>query len=303
MNDEILQGYSISDYLAATENKGWNPDTRRYYTNCLHDLLAFTVQHGVPTPKTMAEWEQSLEQVYTRSAVNVHLAAANNYFKWCGRYDLLRGHTRVTEEQERSPTLTRTEYLKLLRTARSLGKHRIYLLIKLFATTGVPIQCLNQVTAELVKQGSGTLKYRDGAFGFRCPPALQQELLAYMAENGIYRGPVFITRTGHAQPAQPVQGNTAAGGRPACSPAPADVRPDAGNGAGGHRLAAERHGGARCIAQSGKLQNILLAEAMLRQLFLEQDIEIIRCQRQRGGCRLFILSEPTILEETKGGIL
>ena len=198
MNDEILQGYSISDYLAATENKGWNPDTRRYYTNCLHDLLAFTVQHGVPTPKTMAEWEQSLEQVYTRSAVNVHLAAANNYFKWCGRYDLLRGHTRVTEEQERSPTLTRTEYLKLLRTARSLGKHRIYLLIKLFATTGVPIQCLNQVTAELVKQGSGTLKYRDGAFGFRCPPALQQELLAYMAENGIYRGPVFITRTGQA---------------------------------------------------------------------------------------------------------
>ena len=57
MNDEILQGYSISDYLAATENKGWNPDTRRYYTNCLHDLLAFTVQHGAPTPKTMAEWE------------------------------------------------------------------------------------------------------------------------------------------------------------------------------------------------------------------------------------------------------
>lgn len=195
MNDEILQGYSISDYLAATENKGWNPDTRRYYTNCLHDLLAFTVQHGAPTPKTMAEWEQSLEQVYTRSAVDVHLAAANNYFKWCGRYDLLRGHTRIKAEQERSPTLTRTEYLKLLRAARSLGKHRIYLLIKLFATTGVPIQCLNQVTAELVKQGSGTLNYRDGTFRFRCPPALQQELLANMAQNGIYRGPVFITRT------------------------------------------------------------------------------------------------------------
>ena len=196
MNDEILQGYPISDYIETTANKRWKPDTRRYYTNCLQDLLTFTERHGEPTPASMAEWEQSLEQEYTRSAVNVHLAAANNYFKWCGRYDLLRGHTRVTEEQERSPTLTRTEYLKLLRTARSLGKHRIYLLIKLFATTGVPIQCLNQVTAELVKQGSGTLKYRDGAFGFRCPPALQQELLAYMAQNGIYRGPVFITRTG-----------------------------------------------------------------------------------------------------------
>ena len=200
MNDEILQGYPISDYIETTANKRWKPDTRRYYTNCLQDLLTFTERHGEPTPASMAEWEQSLEQEYTRSAVNVHLAAANNYFKWCGRYDLLRGHTRAgpkaSEDQEPTPTLTRTEYMKLLRAARSLGKHRIYLLIKLFATTGVPIQCLNQVTAELVKQGSGTLNYRDGTFRFRCPPALQQELLAYMAQNGIYRGPVFITRTG-----------------------------------------------------------------------------------------------------------
>ena len=156
MNDEILQGYPISDYIETTANKRWKPDTRRYYTNCLQDLLTFTERHGEPTPASMAEWEQSLEQEYTRSAVNVHLAAANNYFKWCGRYDLLRGHTRAgpkaSEDQEPTPTLTRTEYMKLLRAARSLGKHRIYLLIKLFATTGVPIQCLNQVTAELVKQ-------------------------------------------------------------------------------------------------------------------------------------------------------
>lgn len=201
MNDEILQGYPISDYIETTANKRWKPDTRRYYTSCLQDLLTFTERHGEPTPASMAKWEQSLEQEYTRSAVNVHLAAANNYFKWCGRYDLLRGHTRAgpraAENQEPTPTLTRTEYMKLLRAARSLGKHRIYLLIKLFATTGVPIQCLNQVTAELVKQGRGTLRYRDGTFQFQCPSVLQQELLAYMAENGIYRGPVFITRTGH----------------------------------------------------------------------------------------------------------
>lgn len=197
MNDEILQGYPISDYIATTANKGWKPDTRRYYTNCLHDLLAFTEQHGAPTPEKIAEWEKSLEKVYARSAVNVHLAAANNYFKWCGRYDLLRRHTRGRDEQEAMPNLTRTEYVKLLRAARGLGKHRLYLLIKLFATTGVPIQCLDQVTAELIKQGSGTLHFRDGTFQFQCPSVLQKELLDYMAESGIYRGPVFITRTGH----------------------------------------------------------------------------------------------------------
>lgn len=197
MNDEILQGYSIQAFLQSEQSSKWNPDTRRCYSNCLHELLRFCQETGAPTPELLHRWQQTLQGSYKRTAVNVRVAAANNYFRWCGRPDLLQRQPRTGDDAgPEPPALSRTEYLKLLRAARSLGKHRIYLLIKLFATTGVPIQCLNQVTAELVKQGSGTLKYRDGAFGFRCPPALQQELLAYMAQNGIYRGPVFITRTG-----------------------------------------------------------------------------------------------------------
>lgn len=196
MDDEILKGYPISQFLQTAESQGWNPDTRRYYTNCLHDLLTFLSRRGDPTPDLMTEWEQQLQQNYTRSAVNVHLAAANNYFKWCGRYDLLRGHTKAQRDVQKTPTLTRPEYLKLLRTARSLGKHRTYLLIKLFASTDVPLQCLDQVTVELIQKGHGTLQHRGNRMEFYCPPALQRELLEYMALNGIYRGPVFITRSG-----------------------------------------------------------------------------------------------------------
>ena len=197
MNDEILQGYSIQAFLQSEQSSKWNPDTRRCYSNCLHELLRFCQETGAPTPELLHRCQQTLQGSYKRTAVNVRVAAANNYFRWCGRPDLLQRQPRTGDDAgPEPPALSRTEYLKLLRAARSLGKHRIYLLIKLFATTGVPIQCLNQVTAELVKQGSGTLNYRDGAFRFRCPPALQQELLAYMAQNGIYRGPVFITRTG-----------------------------------------------------------------------------------------------------------
>ena len=196
MNDEILQGCAISDFLETEESKGWNPDTRRYYANCLHDLLDYTAQHGAPTPELLERWERQLQTAYAPSAVNVHLAAANNYFKWCGRYDLLRGHTKAKPRGEPTPTLTRAEYLKLLGTARRLGRHRIYLLIKLFATTDLPLQCLEQATAELVQAGRGTLHSRGNPIEFYCPPALQRELLDYMAENGIYHGPVFITRGG-----------------------------------------------------------------------------------------------------------
>lgn len=196
MTDEILPGYAISRFLETEESQSWASDTRRYYSNCLHDLLLFSREHGPLTSHSLDAWERKLETAYACSGVNVHLAAANNYFKWCGRYDLLRVHAKAEPDKKASPVLTRAEYLKLLRTARSLGKHRTYLLIKLFATTDLPLQCLEQVTAELIKTGRGTLQFRSNAIEFYCPAALRRELVEYMALNGIYRGPVFITRGG-----------------------------------------------------------------------------------------------------------
>ena len=195
MDDEILKGYPISDFLQSEKCAGWNPDTRRYYTNCLQDLLAFTRQHGEPTEQLLTQWVDRLQKTYGRKTVNVHIAAANQYFRWCGRLDLLREHIKSeTTTDPPTPTVTRAEYLKLLRAARALGKQRTYLLIKLFATTDLPLQCLDQVTAEIVKAGQGTLDYHGVTIDFRCPPPLQRELLDYMARNGVYRGPVFVTR-------------------------------------------------------------------------------------------------------------
>lgn len=195
MDDEILKGYPISDFLQSEKCAGWNPDTRRYYTNCLQDLLAFTRQHGEPTEQLLTDWVNHLKQTYGCKTVNVHIAAANQYFRWCGRLELLREHIKSeTTTDPPTPTVTRAEYLKLLRAARALGKQRTYLLVKLFATTDLPLQCLDQVTAEIVKAGQGTLDYHGVTIDFRCPPPLQRELLDYMARNGVYRGPVFVTR-------------------------------------------------------------------------------------------------------------
>lgn len=197
MNDEILTGYSIAEFLQTDKCGKWNPDTRRCYTNCLLDLLTFVQQHGTLTPELLAEWKEHLCQSYGRTSLNVHIAAANNYFRWCKRYDLLSEHAKAENLTEKAtPALTRVEYLKLLRAARTIGKHRSYLLTKLFATTDLPLQCLDQITVELVRQGQGTLRYRGNSFEFRCPRGLQQELLGYVSHNEIYQGPVFIGRNG-----------------------------------------------------------------------------------------------------------
>lgn len=196
LNDEIVRGFSLSAFLQSEKSSRWNEETRRCYTNILQDLLEFTRIHGEPTPQRIAQWQAELEKSYSRGAVNVHLTAANNYFKWCGRYDLLCVHAKPAQDEPPSPALTRSEYIQLLRAARSLDKRRTYLLIKLFATTDLPLQCLDQVTADLIRQGNGTLHYRSRTIPFHCPAFLQQELLSYMTLNGIYHGPVFVTRRG-----------------------------------------------------------------------------------------------------------
>ena len=195
MDAEILKGYPISAFLQSEKCASWHPDTRRYYGNCLQDLLAYTRRHGEPTEQCLSDWIAHLGQSYGRKAINVHISAANQYFRWCGRLELMRGHIKSeTATDPPTPTVTRAEYIKLLRAARALGKQRTYLLIKLFATTDLPVQCLHQVTAELIQAGRGILDCHGMAIDFRCPPSLQRELLDYMVQNGVYRGPVFVTR-------------------------------------------------------------------------------------------------------------
>ena len=191
----ILPGYALEDFLCAPENKAWSAETRDTYRRALQELYAYLQANGPPGRDTLAAWRQHLQgQGYRPRSINTRISAANNYFRWCGRYDLAMRHS--TPNEPETPQLTRAEYLRLLCTARRKGEHRLYLLVKLFATTGLPLQCLPQVTAELVRQGGGTLQLHSSTTPLRIPPCLQGELLAYMQKCGIAAGPVFITNRG-----------------------------------------------------------------------------------------------------------
>lgn len=90
--------------------------------------------------------------------------------------------------------LTRSEYLRLLSTARALRQERVYLLIKLFTSTGLPVHELEQVTVEAA--GEGVLLLPGEAMPQRLPDCLRRELLDYARRRGISSGPIFVTRTG-----------------------------------------------------------------------------------------------------------
>ena len=65
------------------------------------------------------------------------MSAANSFLEWLGcREFQLTG--RLSCGRDAQLELTRSEYLRLLSTARALRQERVYLLIKLFTSTGLP---------------------------------------------------------------------------------------------------------------------------------------------------------------------
>ena len=92
--------------------------------------------------------------------------------------------------------MTRNEYLRMLQTARTLGRERVYLLVKLFATTGFPLQELPKVTVEAVQEGAAEAESNGVTQTIHFPDFLREELLEYIRRKGILSGPVFLTRSG-----------------------------------------------------------------------------------------------------------
>ena len=86
--------------------------------------------------------------------------------------------------------------MRLLQTATFLGRERVYLLVKLFGNTDMPVQELPKLTAETVREGKVTVLNKGINQVVRLPACLQNELISYTDRQGIVSGPVFLTRKG-----------------------------------------------------------------------------------------------------------
>ncbi len=188
---EDLQKF-FEDFVDMNRSKGtirfYQRKLRRFYEDLPEDK---TIRYG-----TLKKWQESLlRDGYTPGTVNSFLSAANAYLDYIGHREYqLAGQ--LKEEKPPMPELSRAEYLHLLQTAKLLNKEKVYLLIKLFASTGLYAQELPEVTVEAVREGKiicGQNKYKQIV---TIPSCLKKELLNFANKNGILSGPIFQARDG-----------------------------------------------------------------------------------------------------------
>lgn len=186
----------VCRYLDSLAARGRRRETIQVYRPELEAFYHFLPEDKRVAADTLELWRAALlREGYSPGTANTHVSAANGLLAYLGRRDLqLIGQ--LDTEEEIQPELSRTEYLRLLATARNLGRERTYLMVKVFALTGIRVSELNRVTVRAVEEGR-VLTACDGRAQYVLIPAcLRKELTVYLRRVGITAGPVFVTRSG-----------------------------------------------------------------------------------------------------------
>lgn len=196
-----LEGIPVSQedierFLTAYEELDRAEGTVQFYQRKLRRFYQDLPEDKVIRHDTMKNWQEKLLQDgYAPGSVNAFLSAANSYLDYIGHREYqLAGQ--LKEEKAPQPELSRAEYLHLLRTAKALGKERVYLLVKVFASTGLFAQELPEVTIEAVLEGKIVCDQNKYKQMVTIPVCIQKELLHYAQKNSIRSGPIFLTRDG-----------------------------------------------------------------------------------------------------------
>ena len=185
--------HQIQDYLDSLTNKGRVPATREQYGRVLELFYEALPADKVVTLRAIATWrDQLLEQGYARGTINSRLSVVNNFLEFLGHRELQLKDFFRREEAVHTPDMTRTEYLRLLQVARSMGREMIYLIVKLIVLTGIRDQDIRQVRVEMVSEGYVTTTVNGKTERRRIPHSLQRELLDYAQREGLTEGVLFL---------------------------------------------------------------------------------------------------------------
>lgn len=166
-----------------------------------HDLRCFAeAVKGQPVKKeTVTAYKNRLLLTHAPSSVNAALAAINGLLAWLGWHECrvrpVRVQQSVYRESERE--LSRTEYLRLLETARQQGKEQLYGIIQTICATGIRVSELRFVTVEAVNRGIMQVRNKGKCRSVFLCRALQRWLRGYCRKKNILSGPVFVTRKGN----------------------------------------------------------------------------------------------------------
>ena len=200
MNHRVITRQALCEFARYLYSEERNGSTIEKY---LRDVGAFAawLAGGEVSCEAAAAWKESLlERGYAPASVNAMAAAVNKFFTWAGwpecRVRPLRLQRRLFREERRE--LHQEEYLRLLGTARGLGRERLALLLETICSTGIRVSEVRYITVEAARRGTAEIALKGKIRTILLPGKLRRKLLKYAEKNKTASGEIFLTRNGTA---------------------------------------------------------------------------------------------------------
>lgn len=180
----------IDRFIAEWSGDRHREGTTKRYRMALRKLYDWLPEDKLIRADTIGQWLDELaNDGYSHSTLNYYGAVCNRWLKYMGAQEY-RKKEKYDPSKTSQPAVTREEYHRMLDAAKDLRDERSFLLIKVFANTGIFVQDLGLLTVAAALAG----EVRSGRRTIQLPPGLCGELLSYADFHG-KPGMIFGTRT------------------------------------------------------------------------------------------------------------
>lgn len=182
-------------YLVERENA--SATVQKYLTD-IRTFFRYLGEETMVDKQRILAYKEWLQSKYTINSVNSMLAALNQFLDFLELSALRVKRVKVQKSLflQEEKELTQKEYQSLLNAAMAEGKRQLALCMETIASTGIRISELESFTVEAVKKNHIEMINKGKYRRIFLPAKLRKKLLFFAKEQGIGRGPIFVTRNG-----------------------------------------------------------------------------------------------------------
>jgi len=192
----LLREDNLKKYENHLRQEEKSKATIEKYLRDVRHLIGFLSDKGTINKDIMITYKNHLIKSYAVSSANTMLTSINNYLGFMKMPDLkvklfkIQRKVFCGEDQE----LTKSEYMRLLKTSDKDETRRIHLIMQTICSTGIRIGELQYFTIEAIKKRKIEVYNKGKCRIIFIPRKLCEKLSEYAAVRGIKEGCIFITR-------------------------------------------------------------------------------------------------------------
>ena len=144
----------------------------------------------------LLDYKEYLFKNYKTTSANSMIGAINSFLKFLDKFSLCIKQFRVQREAycSEEKELTKSEYFRLVNTAKSKNNKQLALIIQTICSTGIRVSELKFITVESVYKGEAIVRLKGKIRKIFILPELKSKLISFIKENKIEKGVVFVSK-------------------------------------------------------------------------------------------------------------